>query len=333
MKTARLIIIGFGVIGRGVARVITMKHSELMRDYGIDLRVCAICEIDGCLVNETGIDLESALKRAEEAKLKKHPDWRPVKSLEVIEDVDADIVLELTPGDIKSGEPGLSHIIKALTCGKHVVTSNKAPLALSFSQITGMAKKSNLMLRYEATVGGAIPIINLYRSNLQVNKIHSIYGILNGTSNFILTKMFEENLVLDIALKEAQELGIAERDPGYDIDGIDTGLKLVILANSLMNKKISFKDIKIDGIREVTPESIELAKKHGFVIKLIGDVSKLEVSPRLIPLNHPLNVSGTLNAVTLDMDIAGTLTLVGHGAGEIETASSIFSDILDILGS
>lgn len=331
MKTARLIIVGFGVIGRGVVRVLTIKHSEIMKDYGIDLRVCAICEIDGCLVNEKGIELESALKLAKEAKLKKHPDWSPAKSLEVIGEIDADIVLELTPGDIKSGEPGLSHIMKALKSGKHVVTSNKAPLALRFSHITGMAEESNLMLRYEATVGGAVPLINLCRSNLQVNKIHSMYGILNGTSNFILTKMFEEDLVLDVALKEAQELGIAEKDPGYDIDGIDTGLKLVILANSLMNKKISFRDIKINGIRAVTPESIELAKKHGFVIKLIGDVSKLEVSPRLVPLNHPLNVSGTLNAVTLDTDIAGAITLVGHGAGEIETASSIFSDILDIL--
>ena len=161
------------------------------------------------------------------------------------------------------------------------------------------------------------------------------YGISshNGylyNQRFSTPMMFEEDIVLDIALKEAQELGIAERDPGYDIDGIDTGLKLVILANSLMNKKISFKDIKINGIREVTPESIELAKKHGFVIKLIGDVNKLEVSPRLIPLNHPLNVSGTLNAITLDTDIAGAITLVGHGAGEIETASSILSDILDV---
>jgi len=333
MKTAKLIIIGFGVIGKGFVRVLIMKHNEILKNHDIDLKVVAICEIDGSLVNEKGIDLESALKLAEKEELKKHNDWRSIKGLEVIEEIDADIVLELTPGNIKSGEPGLSHIICALKNGRHVVTSNKAPLALRFSQLHKLAEKRGVKLRYEASVGGAIPIINLYRNNMQINRIHSIYGILNGTSNFILTKMFEEDLALDIALKEAQEIGIAEKDPSYDINGIDTGVKLVILANSLMDKKISFRDVKITGIKEVTPESVELAKNHGFVIKLIGDVNKLEVSPRLVPLDHPLNVSGTLNAIMLDTDIAGSIILVGHGAGKIETASSLFSDVLDILRS
>jgi homoserine dehydrogenase len=145
--------------------------------------------------------------------------------------------------------------------------------------------------------------------------------------------MFEEDVALDTALKEAQELGIAERDPTYDINGVDTAVKLVILANSLMDKRISYKDICVKGIKEVSSDSLELAKKHGYAIKLIGDVVNMEVSPRLVPLNHPLNVSGTLNAIMLDTDIAGTLTLVGHGAGKIQTASSVFSDIMDIVRS
>ncbi|MFZ2455157.1 MAG: homoserine dehydrogenase [Candidatus Altiarchaeia archaeon] len=333
MKTVKLIIVGFGTIGKGVLEVLRMKRRYVAERYGADLVVAAVCEVTGTLINPKGVDIDSALEYALKGKLKEHPDWKPVKSLDAIKDIEADIVLELTPGDIKTGEPGLSHILAALESGKNVVTSNKSPLALKFRELTALAEKKGLFLGYEATVGGAIPIINLYRDNLEINQVNSIYGILNGTSNFILTKMFEEDVALDTALKEAQELGIAERDPTYDINGVDTAVKLVILANSLMDKRISYKDISVTGIKEVSPDSLELAKKHGYAIKLIGDVVNMEVSPRLVPLNHPLNVSGTLNAIMLDTDIAGTLTLVGHGAGKIQTASSVFSDIMDIVRS
>jgi homoserine dehydrogenase len=333
MKTAKLIIVGFGTIGKGVMEVLRMKRAEIKKSYGVDLRAAAICEVNGTLVNAEGVDIDSALKYAEKGKLKDHPDWTAKKSLEAIEEVEADIVLELTPGNIKTGEPGLSHIMRALECGKHVVTSNKSPLAIKFHELTSLADKKGLRLGYEATVGGAIPIINLYRDNLEVNKVSSIYGILNGTSNYILTKMLAEDMALETALKEAQELGIAERDPTYDINGTDTAVKLVILANSLMKKRITFADIRVSGIRDISPEAVELAKKHGSAIKLIGDVNALEVSPRLVAAGHPLNVSGTLNAIMLETDIAGTLTLIGHGAGKIETASSVFSDIMDIVRS
>jgi len=324
MKSAKIAIIGFGVIGRGFAEVLSQKADHL-RKLGIKLEVTAICEIDGSLVNERGIDLRRAL----EGKLNKNKDWGSSKAPEVIEKNEFDIVLELTPGNIKNGEPGLSHIKKALSQGINVVTSNKAPLALKFSELTKLAKKNGARLKYEATVGGAMPIINLYRNTLQINEIRSIYGILNGTSNFVLTKMDEEGVSLDAAVKEAQELGIAEPNPSYDIDGIDTAAKVAILANSLMNQKVSFKDIKVKGIREVTPEAIELARKHGHSIKLIGDVGKLEVSPRLVPRGDPLDIAGSLNAVTLDTDIAGEITIVGRGAGAIETASSLLSNVME----
>jgi homoserine dehydrogenase len=333
MKTVKLIVVGFGTIGKGVLEVIRMKRKYVEDKYGASLSAVAVCEYNGILVNPKGVDIDTALEYAQKGKLKDHPDWKSTKTLDAIKEIEADIVLELTPGDIKTGEPGLSHITAALESGKNVVTSNKAPLAIKFHELAILAKKKGLALGYEATVGGAIPIINLYRDNLEINKVNSIYGILNGTSNFILTKMFEEDVALDTALKEAQELGIAERDPTYDINGVDTAIKLVILANSLMDKRISYKDICVKGIKEVSSDSLELAKKHGYAIKLIGDVVNMEVSPRLVPLNHPLNVSGTLNAIMLDTDIAGTLTLVGHGAGKIQTASSVFSDIMDIVRS
>ncbi len=327
MKSTRIAIIGFGVIGRGFAEALLQKKKYL-KELGVELNVIAVCEVDGSLVNEKGIDLEKALK----GKLQKNSDWDSIKAPVVIEKHKPDIVLELTPGNVKDGEPGLGHIRKALSNGISVVTSNKAPLALHFSELVSLAGKNKAQLRFEATVGGAMPIINLYQNTLKINEIRSIYGILNGTSNFVLSKMDEEAIGLDDAVKEAQELGIAESDPGYDIDGIDTAVKVAILTNSLMNRKVSFRDIKVKGIREVTPEAIELARKHGYSIKLIGDVGNLEVSPRLVPKGDPLDVSGSLNAVMLDTDIAKDITIVGRGAGAIETASSLLSDVLEIIG-
>ncbi len=325
MKTTRIAIIGFGVIGRGFAEVL-LRKKKYLRELGVDLRVVAICEVDGSLVNEGGINLEEALKGGSGKKR----DWTPLKAVDVIKKHKPDIVLELTPGNIKNGEPGLGHIITALSNGINVVTSNKAPLALQFYELMNLARKNNVVLGFEATVGGAMPVINLYQSTLRINRIRSIYGILNGTSNFVLSKMEEEAISLDDAVKEAQELGIAESNPGYDIDGIDTAAKVTILANSLMNKRVSFKDIKIKGIREITPKAIELARKHGYSIKLIGDIKNLEVSPRLVVKGDPLDVSGSLNAIMLDTDIAGEITIVGRGAGAIETASSLLSDVLEI---
>ena len=331
MKNIKLTIIGFGEIGRGFARVLLEKKRFIEREYEVDLKVVAVCEIGGSIIDEDGIDLEKALKLAENKELRKHENWTSMKALDVIKKVKSDTVLELTPSDIKSGQPGLKHIKESLMKGMHVVTSNKAPLALKFSELQKIANSNKVKLEYEATVGGALPIINLRKHALQINKIESIHGILNGTSNYVLTKMAEEGVTMDVALKEAQEIGIAEADPGYDIKGIDTGAKVAILANSLMDMNVSFNDIEITGIKDITPEAIELAKKHNCVIKLIGDVNRLEVSPRLIPINHPLNVSGAMNAIMINADIAKNITIVGHGAGGIETASSLLSDILDII--
>ncbi|MFH1125806.1 MAG: homoserine dehydrogenase [Candidatus Altiarchaeota archaeon] len=324
MKELRLVILGFGKIGRGFARVLSEKKGFLARNYGLKYSVVAIAEKDGSLINPKGLDLEKALK----VELSKNPDWTDKKSIEVIRSVEADFAIELTPGDMKTGEPGFSHIMKSLEKGMDVITSNKSPLALKYQRIMDYAGKKDCMVGFEATVGGAIPLINLYRNTLQVNEIRNIYGILNGTTNFILSKMSEESVDFEIALKEAHELGFAETDYRYDVDGVDTAVKVVILANSIMGKKISLKDVRTVGIRDITSETIQLAKKHGSEVKLIGDVGELEVSPRLIPQNHPLNISGALNAVMLETDVAGSITITGVGAGSRETSSSLLSDLV-----
>ncbi len=329
----RLQLIGFGNIGQGFAKVLLMKRKEIKEKHDRDIKVVSISDITGTAVNENGIDLKKALSvMAREGKLIKYPGAKKISGLNAIEKIDADVVVEVTVSNVKTGEPGLSHMLRAMAAKKHVVTSNKGPLALSFKKLQKSAEKNNVQFRFEASVGGAMPILNLANSCLSGDKIRAVRGILNGTTNYILTRMLKEDSPFDMVLREAQELGIAEADPSYDIDGIDTASKLVILANAIMGTDATYRDVKVQGIRSVTPEALKLAKDGGYAVKLIGEVSdnRLEVSPRLVPLNHPLSVEGTLNVATFDADVAGEVTIVGKGAGAIETNSAILSDLISI---
>lgn len=328
-----LMLVGFGAIGQGFCRVLSSKHGELKKRYGIDLRVVSISDITGTLVGPKGIDLKKALDVAADGKgIIKHQHAKKAGAVEAIESVEADLMVEATPSNIETGEPGLTHMLKAMDAGMHVVTSNKGPLALDFRKLRETAERNNVNFKFEASVGGAMPIINLATRSLSADRVSAIEGILNGTTNFILTRMLKEGSPLEIVLREAQELGIAETDPTYDIDGIDTASKLVILANAIMGTDISYRDVKTQGIRRITPEALKLARKDDYVIKLIGEVrdGQVEVSPRLVPVSHPLNVGGTLNVATFETDVAKEITIVGRGAGTIETQSAILSDILSI---
>jgi homoserine dehydrogenase len=252
-------------------------------------------------------------------------------ALDVIRTVDHDVVVEVTPTNIDDGEPGLTHFREALKSKRNVVTSNKGPLVAAFGELTQLARTQGVALRYEATVGGAMPIINLIRDTLAGTQVLGIRGVLNGTCNYILTRMADEALEYDQVLSEAQDMGIAEADPTYDVAGIDTACKVVILANAFFNRQVTFADVSVTGIDRITQDALQLARQRGFVVKLIGDVQELTVSPKLIPLAHPLNVSGTLNAASILTDTAGEITVAGKGAGSIETASAILSDVLSLM--
>ncbi len=329
MKTVRLSIIGFGAVGQGVAQAIYSKKETLYRQ-GIDLRVVGISDSKGSEINTMGIDLKSALQRK---KQKGTVAKGNEAALDIIRNVEHEIVVEATPTNIKNGEPGLSNMSAAFNSGKHVVTSNKGPLALRFSELKESAEDNGVFFRYEATVGGAIPIFNLIHESLAGNRVIGIEGILNGTTNYILTRMAEEGLPYELVLKEAQELGIAETDPTYDVEGIDSACKLVILANSVFREAATYSDVKVTGITKMTPEALELASKNNYVVKLICEAGHgtLTVAPRLVPKKHPLSVGGTLNVASILTDLAGRITISGKGAGSIETASSILSDILYIV--
>ncbi|MEM4389591.1 MAG: homoserine dehydrogenase [Candidatus Micrarchaeia archaeon] len=332
MKKLRAILVGFGTVGTGVARVIHEKARELAKNYGLDVKVVAICEKEGCIVEERGIELGEVLKLKAAGKLSSHPSWRKERSLSVIKSVPAEIVIEMTPTNIETGEPGLAHIRAAFENGKSVITSNKGPLALRYWELMEAARKAGQHLLFEATVCGGMPTMNMVRHCMQLNRISSIKGILNGTTNYILTKMHEDNMSFAAALQEAKELGYAEADPTYDIEGIDAAAKLVILANSIMGMKKSYADVKRTGIKDVTMEAVALAKANDFVIKLIGEVNAegMSVAPRLLHKLHPLNVGGTLNALLFEADLAKEVIVIGRGAGQIETASAILNDLIEL---
>lgn len=329
MKTVRISIIGFGAVGQGVARSILSKRKYLNKQ-GIDLCVVGISDSRGSEINDRGIDIENALLRK---KQKGSVCAGTRNALDIIGNVEHDIVVETTPTNINNGEPGLSNMRLAFKSGKHIVTSNKGPLALHFNELKEAAQDNGLFFRYEATVGGAVPIFNLVHEALAGNTVVGIEGILNGTCNYILTRMSEERMPYDLVLKEAQELGIAETDPTYDVEGIDSAIKLVIIANSIFGLDSTYKDVDVTGITKITPEALELANRNNYVVKLVCEAreGKLTVAPRLVLKRHPLAVGGTLNVASIVTDLAGRITISGKGAGSIETASSILSDILYII--
>jgi homoserine dehydrogenase len=325
----KVILLGFGFIGRNLVKTLNQK-IDFIKKADSDFRLVGVGEINGYLANEKGINLKR-LTSIEGLSEYDGGFFEEGSSIELIEQCEADIIIEVTPTNIINGEPGLTNIKKALEKKMHVVTANKGPLVVAFRELTNLARENSVKLKYEATVAGALPIFSLVQKCLQGNKILKISGILNGTANYILSKMYFEGTDFELALKEAQERGITEKDPSYDIDGIDAACKLVILSNSIMNRDYRFDEVKRIGIGRITPEAVSLAKRSGYAIKLIGTVDKtLEVVPKLIPENHPLCVHGTLNALHFETDLAHGITLVGHGAGK-ETISALTNDIITII--
>jgi len=323
----KIILVGFGFIGRSFVKALREKNSAI-REAFPDFKLIGVSDIDGYLLDENGLDLEILSKIR---KVYEYP-GKLVQgsSVELIEKSGADALIEATPTNIANGEPGLSHILKALELGMHVVTSNKGPFVVAFRKIMDLAERSGVNVMYEATVGGAIPIFSLKRWCLRGVGIRRIRGILNGTTNYILSKMHFDEVGFENALKEAREKGLAEADPSYDVDGIDAGCKVVILANSILGKNITIKDVEMKGIRGISLEEVIEAKRNGKAIKLIAEIGeKFQVKPEAIPLNSPFCVHGSLNVIHLETDLAGDLMLIGHGAGK-ETAAAMLNDLLSL---
>ena len=327
----KVFISGFGTVGQGVFELLLMKN-ELLHRYG-GVMVTGVMDSKSYSVdNEKGICGLCAIGNKKTSGKCGHDDRNGREGKEILDLADYDVLIECTPTNIEHGGEGLKNIEHALSKGKDVITVNKGPLALKFRELSDIAKKNGCIMRYEGSVGGAMPIINLCKESLVGQKIKSIKGIFNGTCNFILSRM-DSGMPFQQALKEAQQLGYAEADPTYDVKGIDSACKVTILANSVFGRDVTIKDVSITGIDTITEEAIALAAENDMVIRLIGEVSDstLSVSPRLVPKGHPLSLTGTLNMAVVETDFAGPITVSGRGAGRQETASAILSDLIAVM--
>ena len=318
MKPIRVGLLGLGTVGAGVVKVLQSHREELEEKIGAPIALSAVVDAD-CTNPRKDLILGELPLSAEPAK--------------VLDDPSIDIVVELIGGL----EPARSFILRALDNGKHVVTANKALLATHGEELYAKARERGRMLAFEAAVAGGIPLIRSVKEGLVANRITSIHGIVNGTSNYILSKMTDEGQEFGRVLAEAQAKGYAEADPTYDVEGIDSAHKLQILAMLAFRTSVKLKDIYVEGISRITPQDIALAREMGFRIKLLAIAKaaqgklELRVHPTMIPENSPMSaVSGVFNAIFLNGDVVNDLMFYGRGAGQMPTASSVWADIVEI---
>jgi homoserine dehydrogenase len=328
----RIILCGFGVVGQSLVKLFNSRSEDLYAKYGLKPRVVGVFDSKGSAIDSSGLDLERLVETKKKfGTVKNYAETKnDMSGLDIIKNLEAEVLIETTASNYKDAEPGMTHITSAMKKGMHVISVNKGPLALAFPSLLELATYNQVMLKFSGTVGGGTPILDYAKDSLRGERITSFAGILNGTTNYILTNM-ANGLSFDSALKDAKDKGYVEADESLDLDGLDAAAKLVILANWIMGMKVTMPDIKCTGIRKVTSEDIKKAAKKKCAIKLIASCDReLEVAPKEVSIDDPLCVNGTLNAIAFTSEHSGTQTIIGKGAGGMETASSILRDLLDI---
>ncbi|MBU0482256.1 MAG: homoserine dehydrogenase [Proteobacteria bacterium] len=316
MKTINVGLIGFGTVGSGTAEVLLQQAERLESRAGLSLRLKTVADImvDTLPPQFSGVTLTKNVE-------------------DIFGDPEIDIVIELIGGI----EPAKTFILKAIAAGKHVVTANKALISQHGREIFNAAAEKGVEVGFEASVGGGIPVIKALKEGLVANKIVSIMGIMNGTSNYILNKMTEEGAPFEEVLAEAQAIGYAEADPTYDIEGIDTAHKLVILMCLAYGMQVDLAEVSTEGISRIEPVDIEFAREFGYRIKLLavsvnhGDHVEARVHPTMVPEKHMLaNIGGAYNGIHFTGDMVGNVLLYGLGAGKMPTGSAVVADAVDI---
>ena len=316
-KTVNVGLLGFGTVGSGVARIL-LEQSELLRQRaGMSIRLARICDLD--ITTSRGFPVASDILTDD------------VRSL--IDDPELDIFIELIGGL----EPARTFVLEAIQKGKHVITANKALLAAHGHEIFEAAARHGVELGFEASVGGGIPVVKAVKEGLVANRLQTVMGIMNGTANYILSRMTEEGTAFQDVLADAQRLGYAEADPSYDVEGIDTAHKLVIMAMLAFGTPVELSDIYIEGISRLSPLDISFAKEFGYRIKLLAIARngnnglELRVHPTMIPSEHLLaQVGGAYNAFYFVGDSVGKVFLYGLGAGQMPTGSAVVADVVDV---
>lgn len=334
-------LIGFGGVGQALIKLLIDKESYLLQQYNLKINVKYIIKSNGGIYNASGINLSEILKVIDEnINITCHNEWKDNLNInDIIGNNDIDTLVELTSTNIETGEPGLTHIRKSLENNINVVTGNKGPILLDYKKLKVLADNNNVELKVGCTTGGALPSINGGIYDIAGSKIQSIEGVLNGTTNYILSKMANDNVDYKEALLEAQKVGIAESDPSLDVLGYDTASKIIILSNVLMNSDLKLEDLKINGIEEVRLDNIEKAKVRGNKIKLIGKVYKKDnlvkgyVTPIEIDENHPLYCVDYKNkGIYYKTDTLGDISIIGGASGTMNAAASILRDIILLRG-
>jgi len=310
-------IIGFGTVGAGTVRLLFENRDILTERTGFEINLKRIADLD--ILRDRGINISQ--------------DILTTNADDILDDPHIDIVVELIGGI----SPAKDFILKAIQNRKHVVTANKALLATAGNEIFTAAFNVGVEIGFEASVAGGIPIIRVIREGLVANRIKAVYGIINGTSNYILTKMTDEHVEFSEALKEAQSLGYAEADPTLDVEGVDSAHKLAILASLSYGIPISFDSIYKEGISKISPQDIEFASEFGYKVKLLAiaketdSIIELRVHPTMLPKEYLISkVDGPFNAIYVEGDATGSTLYYGRGAGDMPTGSAVVSDIVDI---
>lgn len=340
MRKTRLAITGLGNVGRRLLELIQSTRELVRARYDLELVVVGACDSSGGAEYFSGLDASTIieLKRAKKG-MAQYPggfargEMRPA---DLVRTAEADILVELTLTNLKDGEPGLSAIREALTKKMHVVTANKGPLVLAYQELAKLAQANGVRLLHSATVTGGLPTLNIGTRDLGAAVIEKFEGVVNGTTNYILSRMTEGQSYAE-ALKHAQDIGMAEADPTLDVDGWDAANKLVIIANAVLRRPTKLKDVAVEGIRGVTPEQLQLATEHKKVIKLIALAEKegkgyqLSVRPTTLERSHPLSKVGAgMMGVMYHTDINGTIFAAIEEENPYPTAAGVLRDIVQI---
>lgn len=343
MKQLHLSIIGFGVVGQGLAELLTSKQDLLQHEFGLEVILVSVANArHGFIYREDGLDIPTLLNLvAERQPLTNHPGIKHwANPLEGLCATGGDVLAEATGTNLQDAEPGISHIRAALTKGMHVITANKGPIALAAEELFALAQQHHVQLRMESTVMAGTPVISTVREGMAGAKVRAIRGILNGTTNYILSAMAGGRNYTDV-LAEAQAQGYAEADPTADVEGYDAVAKTLILASLIFGQTLKPEQVIRSGITTITKEQVQQASNDGKRIKLIASLQasplnkptalEARVEPIAVPLGDALAcVDGVMNAITFQTDTLSEVTIIGPGAGRLQTGQGLLSDLISV---
>ncbi len=340
MKEINVIICGFGNIGKSFAEIYDKKRAFVLKKYGLDLIIKAVVDINGSAVSNGNLPIKEIVDHVNQRN--------PIESFpglgksgytvfDALKEIEPGVMIECTPTDINTGEPGLSHVRSAIENKWNLVLANKGPLIAAFRELHNTAAQAGVKMKYSGAAAAALPTLDVGRTSLAGSDIISFEGILNGTSNYILTGMFDNKESYNNALKKAQKLGIAESDPSLDVEGYDTANKTLIIANSLMEGDLKLEDISIEGITSISIDQIDELRKKDYILKLIGKAEitagtvKAVVKPLILDRDHPLyNVKGAQKGIVFTSDTLGKIIVTGGESSITGTAACLLKDLINI---